>query len=92
MTNEEHNRYLGVGFLVYSGFQALMALLIGGMMLAIIGSAPPDAPTGFFLFDGACRVTNATLLILNNSVSMRHSSVGDRYGIHFFGNRIKYIR
>jgi hypothetical protein len=54
MTNEQHNKYLGVAFLVHGGFQLLMMLLMatmfGGFMM-LIPNQPgrPEPPRAFFL-------------------------------------------
>jgi hypothetical protein len=54
MTNEQHNKYLGVAFLVHGGFQLLMMLLMAtmfGSFMLLIPNQPgrPAPPRAFFL-------------------------------------------
>ncbi|MFL6229921.1 MAG: hypothetical protein ACJ741_14200 [Pyrinomonadaceae bacterium] len=54
MTNEQHNKLVGVGFLIHGGFQLLMGLLIAlmfGSFMTLIPNDPgrPGPPKGFFL-------------------------------------------
>jgi hypothetical protein len=54
MTNEQHNKLVGIGFLVHGGFQLLMGLLFAlmfGSFAALIPNEPgqPAPPRGFFL-------------------------------------------
>ena len=55
MTTEQHNKYLGISFLVYAGFQLFMMLIIGLMMFFLFTSIParpsdPGPPPQFFIF------------------------------------------
>lgn len=54
MTNEQHNKLVGIGFLVYGGFHLLMGLLMAlmfGSFMAMIPNEPgrPGVPRAFFL-------------------------------------------
>ena len=55
MTPQEHNKFLGIAHLVYSGFHMFLALMFSGffaLMIALMPTGPgPDAPPTFlFLF------------------------------------------
>jgi hypothetical protein len=43
MTNQEHNKYLGIGFLVHGGLQLLLTLAMS-MFFIVILSSIPDTP------------------------------------------------
>ncbi|MBA2503337.1 MAG: hypothetical protein H0V27_10690 [Pyrinomonadaceae bacterium] len=54
MTNEEHNKYLGISFLVHGGFQLLIMLAMLLMFYFFFSSMPgqpgqPGPAPGFFL-------------------------------------------
>lgn len=54
MTNEQHNKYLGIAFLAHGGFQLLMMLLMvtmfgGAMMLIPNQPGRAEPPRAFFL-------------------------------------------
>ena len=53
MTSEEHNKFIGIGFLVHGGLQVLMLLFMGlffGLFILSIATRPgePEMPAFFF--------------------------------------------
>src|SRR5207342_1562137 len=53
MTSEDHNKYIGLCFLAYAGFQLLMLLLMGAWFYFISRGFPtppgdPETPMAFF--------------------------------------------
>src|SRR6266850_4741718 len=49
MNNKQHNRYLGISFLVYGGLQAFFALAMCAVFLLTFPSGMPGTPPAFFL-------------------------------------------
>ena len=53
MTSEQHNKYLGISFLIYAGFQLFWMLAVGLLMFFFFSSIPDKAgesgpPAGIF--------------------------------------------
>lgn len=55
MTNQEHNKYLGISFLVHGGIQLLLTLFIMAIFGLFLGAEPGRGgpPIAFFLIVGA---------------------------------------
>jgi uncharacterized membrane protein len=52
MTNEQHNKYLGIAFLIHGGFQLLITLLmvvVFGSAVAVMPNQPDGPPPAFFM-------------------------------------------